>query len=385
MYIPSLQAPELTKRIENFIDSFIDFFIDLRKRILLVRTRVSSLFRKEVWILEAVDGDDKSHNAIMFVGKKPERHYISKLFFGENYTHRLLGERWLWQLLFPGRKIRKNCSFSVIQTSWQISSFCRLIRTFCLPTWVMGSVDLPPDFDTYLKKNKGVKNALRITNKAHFKIEVSSDPLLFDEFYHKMHQPYMYKRHGDCAIEEGYDRLKSRFLKNSEIVFVVKGSQRIAGCILCYKGEEAMAYRLGVRDGDYQWVKQGAISALYLNMIEHCCSKGLKKLSLGGSRPFLSDGVLVYKMRNWSMKINDYSKYFYFLLKPLKSNTFTHEFLGNNPFISLKKGKMVVDTFCEKNCTDIAAATEMKTKYTKKGIPQVYVHYYNNHRAKAMQ
>ena len=108
-----------------------------------------------------------------------------------------------------------------------------------------------------------------------------------------------------------YSRLKGQFLNGSEILFVVKGSLRIAGTMICYRENETVLYELGVRNGDFHWVKQGAIGALYLNAINYCRSQGIKRLSLGGSRPFFSDGVLTYKLTNWNMKVNDYSKTFY--------------------------------------------------------------------------
>ena len=224
------------------------------------------------------------------------------------------------------------------------------------------------------KRNKSVKNTLRKVKNSHFRLEVSSDASIFDEFYYKMHLPYIQNRHGESSLEESYERMKARFSKNSDMLFLIKGSQRIAGIMICYQNGEALAYRLGVRNGDFRWVEKGAISALYVNTMSHCRAKGFKKLSLGGSRPFFSDGVLTYKQRNWNMKIDDYSKHFYFLIKPFKANPFAKEFLLNNSFISLNKGEMVVNTFYKNSRKENNRAKAMKTKDTKSGISRVKRH-----------
>ena len=169
--------------------------------------------------------------------------------------------------------------------------------------------------------------------------------------------------------------MKARFSNNSELLFVTKDSKRIAGMMICYEKNEVLAYRLGVRDGDFQWVAKGAISALYVNTINHCRAKGFKKLSIGESRPFFSDGVLTYKLNNWNMKIDDYSKDLYFLFKPFKASPFTKEFLLNNSFISLDKGKMVFNTFYNQNGEENTMAKAIKMKDTRSGLSTLNVHY----------
>jgi hypothetical protein len=371
MYI----CPLKIRNSRNWGYGLIDVCVNLKIRAAHAMERVFSLFRKELWILEEVNEKTHIKNAVLFVGRAPEREYISRLLFKE-CKHQFIGHRWLWQVLFPKGKIDKNCSFSIIQTNWPVSRYFRSRRTFCVPTWVYGSVEINSEFAIHLRKNKSVKNILRKIEKKHYEVEISSDPLLFEEFYYKMYQPYINKRYGKCAIDMSYSRLKGQFFNGCEILFVLKESQRIAGTMICYRENETVLYELGVRNGDFHWVEQGAISALYLNAINHCRSKGIKKLSLGGSRPFFSDGVLSYKLTNWNMKINDYSKTFYFLFKQHISNKFTEDFLNNNPFVSLKNGEMVVNTFVSKNSKEDSLKNAMKSKIVNSGLSRVDVHYF---------
>jgi len=369
MRIKSLQKTNSLK----WINSFIDRWNTLLGRFIHIVERVYSILRKEVWLLEKVDANNLNNNSVRFIGSTQEMHYIGRLFFND-YTHRLIGHYWLWQVLFPSGKIDKNCSFSVIQTGWKIDRLYRSKRMFCVPTWIFGSIDLTLDTDSKLNQSRSLKNNLRRVKNSNFEVDVSSDPLSFDEFYYKMYHPYISKRHGKTVIDISYKRLKEQFVKGSEILFLVKDSQRIAGQMICYKGDEVVAYELGVKDGNFQWVQQGAITALYFNTINYCKSKGFAKLSVGGSRPFISDGVLSYKLKNWRMKIHGHSKKFYFLIKQHKSNRFTQDFLCKNHFISLKNGEMVVNTFYQKTDKKNNATIENRTKYIKYGLPTVKIH-----------
>lgn len=364
MHIRPLQMTSLLK----WINYFIGRWNTLLGRFIHIVERAYSILRKEVWILEKADANGLNNSSVMFIGSTQEMHYIGRLFFND-YTHRPIGHRWLWQVLFPSGKTNKNCAFSVLHTRRKIDRFYRSKKIFCVPTWIFGNMDLTSDIDTITKKNKSLKSNIRKLKKSNFKVNVSSDPLSLDEFYYKMYHPYISKRYGRSAIDMSYNRFKTQFAKSGEILFLEKDSQRIAGQMIYYEKDKAVAYELGIKDGNFQWVQQGAITALYLHTFNYCKSKGIKKLSLGGSRPFISDGVLNYKLTNWKMRINRYSKKFYFLIKQHRPNKFTQDFLCNNPFISLNNGEMMINTFYQKSGKEKNATIENKTKYIKYGLP----------------
>lgn len=349
----------------------------LQKQLARVTHTVSSLLRKEVWRLEASNTAPCGGQTVLFVGNSPEKYYIGKLFFKEDFSCRSLGHFWLWQILFPKGALKDDNSFCVVQTRWPITRFSLFNSWFCLPNWVNGSVDLKADFSKFARKSKATKNALRKIERGNFSVEISSDLASFDEFYYQHHLPYMENRHGNSTAEESYKRVQAKFLEGGEILFVSSGSQRVAGCMLQYKNDGVTAYILGVRDGDFCWVEKGAISALYFHMLNYCRLKGFHKLGMGGSRPFFSDGVLNYKLRSWNMKIDDYLKHFYFLFKPLKMNEFTEAFLCNNSFISLKNKKMVANIFVPKtkNMPGSEEISHLRKKFADKGSIRSGIHY----------
>ena len=355
------------------VHELIARMIQLLSKLVQPFVKLLSLIYKEIWLLEGLDPRTQKPWGILYAGKKEEKHYIGNLFFDGDYTCRSLGNRWLWQLFFRSKTLPDTCCFSVVQTRWPITRHIQLKNLYCIPYWVYGSVDLSDDVDEYIHRSKGARYNIETMKKSRFKIEISRDMVLFDDFYTNMFQAYIAKRHGRCSVIDQYERMKTRFQKDGEILFVKAGSQRIAGMMISYEHGKAAAYRLGVRDGDFQWVKKGAITALYYHTIKHCRDKGFKKLHLGGSRPFLSDGVLNYKIRNWNMKIDGCPEHFYFLLKPLRPSEATEKFLYANSFVSLKGRQLVANIFVP-GAGDHACLKELRKDCQKKGLQYVSVH-----------
>jgi hypothetical protein len=206
-----------------------------------------------------------------------------------------------------------------------------------------------------------------------FQVELSKDISGFDAFYHDMFKAYIRSRHGKCSVVDAYDKLRKRFEKDGEILFITEEGRRVAGMMISYQNNKAAAHRLGILDGDFKWVEKGAISALYHHTIRHCRALGFKKLHVGGSRPFFSDGVLNYKMKNWNMRIDDYARQFYFLLKPQTRSPFALQFLTKNSLVSLEKNRMVATTFAAK--ADRQPNLEkIRNNYAEKGLSNIKVY-----------
>ena len=80
--------------------------------------------------------------------------------------------------------------------------------------------------------------------------------------------------------------------------------QEIAGSLIAYKGHNARLWCFGIKDANPDYVKMGAFGALYYFSFQYLKNKGFKQVGVGGSRPFLNDGVLNYK-KKWGLRITD--------------------------------------------------------------------------------
>jgi len=117
----------------------------------------------------------------------------------------------------------------------------------------------------------------------------------------------------------------------AELLFVTVRGERVAGDILLYEDDRARAWSAGVKDGDPSYVKAGAMRALDYLRSQYLAERGYKALHMGGSRPFLLDGVLRHK-RELRARISDHTKR-YFSLSLTAGSAGAAAFVANNPFI----------------------------------------------------
>jgi hypothetical protein len=129
-----------------------------------------------------------------------------------------------------------------------------------------------------------------------FEFVVSHDPADLQHFYESMYLPFLRKRHENPTILE-LDYLRRHFLeKDGDILFIKKDDRIIAGG-LCHliDGTYSLA-TLGMLDEAYEI--DGVNAALYYYGIMMAYKRGATYVDFGLSRPFLSDGVVMYK-RKW--------------------------------------------------------------------------------------
>jgi hypothetical protein len=79
--------------------------------------------------------------------------------------------------------------------------------------------------------------------------------------------------------------------------------QWLAGTIRC---REETAYRsiwIGWKDGDPGILRSEVVTALYMETIERAYEHGKRRVLLGGTLPYLEDGVFAFKAR-WTARID---------------------------------------------------------------------------------
>ena len=126
------------------------------------------------------------------------------------------------------------------------------------------------------------------------------------------------------------------------------------------KGIPRAMVHLGVLRGDFNYVKKGALIAVYYYTIEYLRKRNYKKLSLGGARPFLNDGLLNHKLCWGANIVCETSKAF--LLCILSDKKCLKTFLLNNPFICKDRNGLSLATFSKGNSKE----DKKYAKYLKK-------------------
>ncbi|MEU1124602.1 hypothetical protein ABZ371_13795 [Streptomyces sp. NPDC005899] len=118
-------------------------------------------------------------------------------------------------------------------------------------------------------------------------------------FYHRMHVPTMARRHGDDARSVGLRTARDSILARGVLFFVTENGERRAG-MLCRRdaaGRRLTLRLAGVLDGAAEHYDSGIFMATYLLITRWANDRGIERLDLSGTEPFLSKGILQFKRK----------------------------------------------------------------------------------------
>ena len=235
---------------------------------------------------------------------------------------------------------------------------------------VHGVIDLCCDIGLQSISKRTLKSNLRKIERVNFRYSLTKDPVDFHFFYYNMHLPYISKRHGDSAFKISYEKMKKSF-ENGELLQIKEGQEIVAAVIIDYKVMNGIprTTKLGVLRGDFNYVKRGAIIALYYYTIQYLKEGNHKKISFGLTRPFFSDGVLQYKL-NWGAKIVCETSNG-FLLSLLSKKKCLKSFLSCNPFIFKDRNSLTLATFSDHNSKECSYLPKDENKLKLYGLDKI--------------
>lgn len=153
-------------------------------------------------------------------------------------------------------------------------------------------------------------------------------------FYDLMYVPYVKNRFGSQAYVEPLAALKA--LKGS-LLSVRKTGERDTAAVLCYFKKGVLHFgKIGVLDGDFEFVKQGALEAVYYYFAEYFARSfpPQTRVAMGLTRAFEDDGVLTYK-KKWGCVPEKHKPHPYNFYLRFKENTDKEAFLAANPVVKV--------------------------------------------------
>jgi hypothetical protein len=296
---------------------------------------LACLFRGDQWIIRGEEVSSKQTLAILFTGNELNKNYLAELAFGSSHVDKHLGSRWLWQVSLKVKNGNFDCSLVITELPEAFRMLFRKKNCFYVPCWISGEIDIPADILSIIKKEDTLQSYLRRIRKHGLQFDITNDMSQFHKFYYDMYLPYANARFGNSAFLAEYDYLKKHF-QRCDLLLVKKDGEYIAGDLVLNDKESAKLMINGVKDGNLEHLKHGAIAATYHFMIEYLRGRGYKKVNLGGTRAFLKDGVLHYK-RKWGLRINGTMMGKGFLISPKLQTAGLQGFLINNPFVFIDK------------------------------------------------
>lgn len=157
-------------------------------------------------------------------------------------------------------------------------------------------LDLDGTQESLRRMNYRSKKVRKLIRANGFSSRISFQQKDFDFFYHQLYLPHLLKQHGPYASIDGYEDMRSYFHKG--FLMMVGMGDRTVSAQLCFVQESTLILRrMGVLEGEEDYVRKGAQSAVYYFMLQYARDNGLKRIDFMNSRPFFKDGVYIHKLR----------------------------------------------------------------------------------------
>lgn len=268
------------------------------------------------------------------------------------YKHLYLGRtvrvRHLLKVNFNTRKLvpylLNRTGLVVIKDSGLAATFREQVVMH--PTFIDLEIKLPSTFESYYKTLTGARADVRKIKKMGYTCIISKDQSWVDKFFDHYYLPSMVGRHAEEAyIMPKYEIMELIKQPGAEFLNIFSGSECVASTI-CKTDDIKYNYlRVGWLDGDDRLLSAGATAAVYWFLIQRAYELGCKSISLGGTPPYLENGVLRYKAK-WQARFCREVFYIenYLLLDP--SNPSCYQFLHDTSLVvfGLKKSLVVLSS-----------------------------------------
>ena len=315
--------------------------------------------RADAWMVEGKERNSGLPLSVVCALNEDDRIYVLSLLFGDSYRQRRLGRFWSWDVAGMKAEARTDVSLVLTEAFEFHPGLARRSDVFFIPLWLLGEVHLPRTAEDSHK----VSGDLRRIRRHGLQCEITRDPGQFDDFYDHMLIPYATQRFGVCAEPAPYKSLKNAF-PACDLVVIKSQETSVAGQLIYYGEENPHLWEMGVRDGNGDYVKDGAGCALYHYGLQHLQQSGYRKAWLGWSRPMLRNGVLQYK-RKWSQELTITANYGC-VFRVWRYTPAVKAFLCQNPFV-FKRGGLCYG----------AVFVDGQRPLTGEEVRQLYVDYFH--------
>jgi hypothetical protein len=270
--------------------------------------------------------------AVVTAGARPSVDDLPDRFFEDRPEREELGRCTVVSLSSQLQSYGESADWVVARVD-HISSRLWLGRGFLrVPESVGSWLEVPEDPAGLVRANHSVKEDMRIVRREQLVPELSRSKTDCDLFFRDMHVPFMQNRHGDVAVIRELHQLR-RGVHRGGILFVRRGGTRIAGVAFQTRGGTMHLLAVGTLRGDPEWVRTGALAAIYYFSVQHACEQRCARIDFGGVSPVLSDGLLRYK-KKWGIRLaaEPHTPYDY-LVRWDRPDALLLRFLARNPLI----------------------------------------------------
>ena len=301
------------------------------------RKHLDAIFPSMV-LYEGHEPNSQEPLSFVYSGDIHEMHnYFDHFMLNDGFTKRALGRRFFWRVIPEIKRDFPSCGFLIMEQSTLTIPFLQGKPGFPIPVWVTTEIDIGPAMPELFARQRS--DIERLIRKNRLSVEMTKDPQCFKDFYYNMFVPYVTQRYTDTAMIVSYEG----FLKTvptSEMLLIKKDDKTIAGAVVEFRDRKPpMLCRLGIVDSNLEYVRFGAIGAIYYFLVQELKKRGYNLVDTGNTRPLLSDGLTRYKQALGARPCQkNFQQHSCIKFMVLQNSEGVRGFLTHNPFL-FKDGK----------------------------------------------
>lgn len=229
---------------------------------------------------------------------RTERDLLRRL-FGDNWEKTSCRRVCLLRVRRYGKRLPANIAFCVLEIPKFWAPFMAGAFQFELPEFVRQTLDLTGGITAVksrIQSSRRRSTFNQIAREKKFSYRLANTAQDIENFYHNMYVPHVREQFGSAAWLSTLERMKSR--ADAQVFYVNDGTRDVAGELIAIRDGTLFRFNNGVVSGQTSQGWHDAGNALYAQAILFGIDRGLRKMDMGLSRPFLNDGVYLYK-RSW--------------------------------------------------------------------------------------
>jgi hypothetical protein len=309
--------------------------------------------RKMVEVLTDKWGDRKDSlldykaEALLITGKEKHHHYeIRTLYIGAlsncdfilNKVYDLYDvvkkeNSNIWGIRSHLRILGQLADLIVMDIPWPYQFLLPRNQFIESPAWVCQRTAISLEWSEVERKfsKEARTEDFRKIRKYGLSYETTTDPKDIETFYDQMYCPYLTNRFGDLASIEPRWKIR-HFAQKGKLLQIKRDGHVIAAAVL-YEWKKCMHFLwTGTREEPGTPLGRGAFSALYYYSMLHAFESSCDSIDFEGTRPFLNDGIFLFK-RKWGSYVCDGWSLDTFLFQPKNFGPAVISFFANNPLV----------------------------------------------------
>lgn len=285
------------------------------------------LFRADVWIIHGCEAASGEPLSVLYAGDPTHKSYIARLVFGDSRSEVHIGKKSIWALHKLVKKNANGHALAVIEGHALHAALFKDRNDLFVPMWLESHVEIP-----ITARNRSSVSSLKSIEKNGLTYTVTTAPEQLRDFYYNMYLPSIRGRHGDGAFLDTFQTIMDPVARGDcELLSIQKGNESIAGVLILKNENPPKLWKCGVRDASPLYFKAGGMAGVYAFSSRYLHANGHATMNLGGTRAFLSDGILFYKTKFGASFLPRGTRGF--VLKPLSFSKWLENFLTRNPVL----------------------------------------------------